>query len=93
MTRGPQGLPPQRGLGKAIRHLRETAGLTQKALAERSEISASWISRIEDGQVDPTWAAVRKLAAALDVSVEAVAELAEGFEEDKPGSRGPEEEP
>jgi transcriptional regulator with XRE-family HTH domain len=80
MARGPNGLGPQRGLGKATRSLRAEAQLTQKALAEKSGISASWLSRIEDGQVDPTWGAMRLIASGLGVSLKSLSELAEDFE-------------
>lgn len=81
MARGPQGLTPQRGLGKAIRCLREEAKMSQAALAEKSGVSASWISRIEHGEVDPTWATVEQISAGLGVSMESLAELAEASEE------------
>jgi len=80
MARGPQGLTPQRGLGKAIRSLREEQKLTQAALADRSGVSASWISKIEYGEVDPTWSTVEQISAGLGLSMECLAELAEAFE-------------
>lgn len=61
MARGPQGLIPQRGLGKAIRFLREEAKMTGATLAEKSGVSTSWISRIEHGDVDPTWATIARI--------------------------------
>jgi predicted transcriptional regulator len=60
--------------------------LTQKALAESSGVSASWISRIEGGQVDPTWGTVGRISGALGVSMETLAELGEDFEKDGSGS-------
>lgn len=54
--------------------------MSQTTLAERAKLSASWISKIEDGQTDPPWGTVRKLAAGLDVSMEELAETAEDFE-------------
>lgn len=54
--------------------------MDQTTLAERAELSASWISKIEAGQADPPWGTVRKLAAGLDVSMEELAEAAERFE-------------
>lgn len=81
MARGPRGLTPQRGLGTAIRVLREQVKMTGATLAEKSGTSASWISQIEQGRVDPTWATMERLSKALDVSMEHLAELAEDFEE------------
>jgi transcriptional regulator with XRE-family HTH domain len=69
------------GLGKAIRFLREEAKMTQEVLMEKSGISASELLELEDGQADPTWGSMRELAAALHVSMESLAELAEDFEE------------
>jgi DNA-binding XRE family transcriptional regulator len=85
IPRGPQALTPHRGLGKAIRSLREEAGMTQATLAERAGISASWISRVEHGQVDPTWATIVQIAAGLGVSMVSLAELTEDFEETNAG--------
>lgn len=77
IPRGPQALTPQRGLGKAIRSLREEAKMTQATLAEKSGISASWISRVEHGQVDPTWATIVQISSVFGVSMETMAKLAE----------------
>ncbi len=84
MAGGPAALPPQRGLGKAIVTLRAERGMTGAALAERSEVSIPWLSRIEDGQVDPTWATVARIAKGLGVSTEVLASLAERFEGTNP---------
>jgi transcriptional regulator with XRE-family HTH domain len=72
---------PQPGLGRAVRQLRRQAGLSQRQLAERAGISASWLSRIESGGHDPTWGDMRRVAAALDVPLELLSEIAEGYEE------------
>ncbi|WP_083464754.1 helix-turn-helix transcriptional regulator [Marinifilum fragile] len=39
--------------GKLIKELRVKKGLTQEDLAERTELSARTIQRIENGEVDP----------------------------------------
>lgn len=70
-----------RALGKAIRALREKAELNGEELAARAKISSSWLSRIEDGQVDPTWGTTRMIAQELGVTTEQLAELAESLEE------------
>lgn len=72
---------PQGGLGKAAGFLRRKASMKQTTLAEKSDLSASCISKIESGQADPPWGTVRKLAAGLEVSMEELAEAAERFEE------------
>lgn len=81
MTRGSHGVAPQRGLGKAVRVLREEAKMSGATLAEAADVSASWISQIEHGDVDPTWATIARIAKGLGVSMEHLAELAEDFEE------------
>ncbi|HEX5984175.1 MAG TPA: helix-turn-helix transcriptional regulator [Solirubrobacterales bacterium] len=67
---------PQRGLGKAVRKLREEAGWSQQGLADRAGVSASWLSRIESGDYDPTWGTMRRVAGGLDVSLEKLADVA-----------------
>ena len=37
---------------KAIKKMRLDSGLTQKQVAEKAGLSASWISRLENGQID-----------------------------------------
>lgn len=81
MPRGPRGSTPQRGLGKAIRFLREESKMSQKGLAEKSGVSTSWISRIERGEVDPTWSTIARISEALGIPIESVAKAAERFEE------------
>jgi transcriptional regulator with XRE-family HTH domain len=61
--------------------LREQAKLSQKQLAERADMSASWLCRIESGDYDPTWGSMRKVAQGLGVSMETLAELAGDYEE------------
>lgn len=48
-----------------VKEAREDAGLSMRALAERSDVSFTTISRIENKQIDPTFATVQKLFAAL----------------------------
>lgn len=53
--------------------LREQAGLTQVALAERTGISQADISRIERGGTSPTAKTLQRSAEALDAEVRLVA--------------------
>jgi transcriptional regulator with XRE-family HTH domain len=78
----PDGLPqePQSGLGLAVRAIRREAGVDQATLAERAELPPSLIAEIESERSDPTWGDMRKVAAALGVSLERLSELAEEFE-------------
>lgn len=79
----PDELPqePQSGLGRAVQNLREKAEIDQATLADRTELPPSVIAELESGNADPTWGDMRKVAAALGVSLEALAELAEEFED------------
>lgn len=71
---------PQTGLGRAVRTIREEAGVDQATLAERAELPSSLIAEIESGRSDPVWGDMRKIATALGVTLEALSELAEEFE-------------
>lgn len=77
------GLPqePQSGLGRAVQDLREKVEIDQATLADRAELPPSLIAELESGNADPAWGDMRRVAAALGVSLEALAELAEEFEE------------
>ena len=71
---------PQPGLGRAIRQLRTERGLSQEELGLRAEIHPTWISHLESGRNNPAWGSVRRLAAALEVKLSELAELAEELE-------------
>lgn len=71
---------PQPALGKAIRQLREKRGMTQEALAQEAGITVGHMSMIERGHSNPTWATVKAITVALDVSMVDLAKLAATFE-------------
>ncbi|MFL5898391.1 MAG: helix-turn-helix domain-containing protein [Solirubrobacterales bacterium] len=54
-------------LGKAVKALRAEAGLTQEGLATRAGTTTSYISRVERGNRNPTWAGLSRLAEGLGV--------------------------
>jgi len=72
----------QPALGQAVRALRQRAGLGQEELALRADLEPDAIRRIEAGEEDPLWGDMRRLAAALGVSLKEIAEVAVGFERD-----------
>jgi transcriptional regulator with XRE-family HTH domain len=76
----PRSKDPQIGLARAIKKARTDADLTQRALARRMEINPSQISRLEKGNENPSWATVKRVAAALGVTLAELAEIAEDFE-------------
>lgn len=49
-TSGPYRIYAPDSLGKAIRHYRKEAGLTQEALAERSGLNRTYLSDLEQGK-------------------------------------------
>jgi transcriptional regulator with XRE-family HTH domain len=59
-------------LGALIRAQRVTAGLSLRELAERTKVSNAYLSQIERGLHEPSISVLRAIAAALDVSLEAL---------------------
>ena len=53
--------------GRLIKELRVKKGMTQEDLAEKTELSARTIQRIENGEVDPRAYTLQMIAKALDV--------------------------
>jgi transcriptional regulator with XRE-family HTH domain len=68
---------PQPALGEAIRQLRRKCGATQASLAKDASLTAATLSLIERGQANPTWDTVKKIAAALGVSMGELGALAD----------------
>ena len=60
----------QERIAFAVRHLRRRYGLTQEELAKKAGIARVTLARIEAGSVDPAASTLRKLAAALGVTVD-----------------------
>lgn len=56
-------------LGKRVRQLRKEQELTLEVAAQRAGLARSTLSKIENGQMSPTFEAVQKLARGLDISV------------------------
>ena len=59
--------------GERLRELREKAGMTQAQLADKSGLPIGSIRNYEQGQREPYWQVVFKLAASLGTSCEAFA--------------------
>lgn len=53
--------------GKRIKELRIKKGMTQEELADKTEVSARTIQRIENGEVDPRAYTLQMIAKALEV--------------------------
>ena len=56
-------------LGNSLRFLREQQGISLRALAERTDFSASFLSQIENGQCSPSISSMEKIAYALGVTL------------------------
>lgn len=67
-------------LGAAIRHLRERRGISQEALAELAAMHRTYLGGIERGERNPSYANLRKIAAALDVRASELVRRAEELE-------------
>ncbi|MBI1176396.1 helix-turn-helix domain-containing protein [bacterium] len=65
----PAGKPHRRLLGEAVRTERKKAGFSQEKLAERSDLSTVFISRVERGKESPSVDSLVKIARALKVRV------------------------
>jgi transcriptional regulator with XRE-family HTH domain len=83
--KGERRADPQQGLGFAVKRLREAARLTQAEVAERAGLSASFVGRVESGEVNPTWGNVRRLAKGLGVTLDDLATEAEDIERELSG--------
>jgi transcriptional regulator with XRE-family HTH domain len=60
----------KRRIRTRLRAARELRGYTQKELATRAGLSASYLATLERGDNEPTLPKARRLAAALDVTVD-----------------------
>jgi len=56
-------------IGKRIQELRKARGLSQEKIAEKADISSTYLSRIECGRENPTLDMLIKLADALEVEI------------------------
>lgn len=60
-------------MASVLKGLREERRITQEQLAFDAGITASALSRIERGLNSPSWTTLRRIVAALDVSLVALA--------------------
>ncbi len=56
-------------IGGRIKDIRMTKGLTQEALAEKTDINSKYLSSIERGKENPTLYTLIKLSESLDVNL------------------------
>lgn len=83
MSTDPLAPPPEPDpvLGQVIRRLREEHELDRAELAARSEVSEDTIEGLEAGEVDVPWGEMQRIAGALGLSMEEVANKVVALEE------------
>ena len=62
----PAPMSPQAALGAAAKSRREELGLTQEELSLKADLHQRWISNVETGKRNPSYASLRRLASGLD---------------------------
>jgi transcriptional regulator with XRE-family HTH domain len=71
----------QAALGIAVKQRRNELGLTQEAVALTGELHQRWISNLENGVRNPSYASLRRLASALGLSTSELIARAEQIEQ------------
>lgn len=61
---------PSERLGRNIKRIRETKGMTQGDLCRACELDRAYVSNLEAGKKNPTLATIERIAKALDVSID-----------------------
>jgi transcriptional regulator with XRE-family HTH domain len=67
-------------LGLAVKARRGELGLTQETLANDTELHQRWISNVETGKRNPSYASLRRLAAGLGLTASELIARAEQIE-------------
>jgi len=62
-------LEPEFAIIQAIIDARKNTGLTQKQLSERTGIAQGDISRLENGNANPSLSTLKRLATAMDMTL------------------------
>lgn len=72
----------QTALGLAVKARREELGLTQEQLANDSGQHQRYLSNIETGKRNPSYASLRRLATSLDLTTSQLIARAEAVEQE-----------
>jgi len=70
----------QTALGLAVKASRQEREITQEALANDTGLHQRWISNVETGKRNPSYASLRRLAAGLGLSASELLARAEQIE-------------
>jgi transcriptional regulator with XRE-family HTH domain len=73
-------------LGLAVKARRQELGLTQEQLANETDLHQRWLSNVETGKRNPSYASLRRLAAGLQLSASDLLARAEHIERDTQAS-------
>jgi transcriptional regulator with XRE-family HTH domain len=74
-------MPMKKLIGSVIKHNREQCGFSLKVLAEKTNLSPSYISQIENGKVSPSLSTLVKIADILGTTIQGLFE--EVFHQDE----------
>lgn len=85
MARTPS--PANVALGRAVREIRLSRGISQEQLALESGLQRKTIYQLEVAASDPRYGTLRRVAEVLDVRVVDLVVVADALE-DSPGARG-----
>jgi len=72
----------QAALGLAVKRRRAELDLTQEQLANDTDLHQRWISNVETGKRNPSYASLRRLAAGLELAASELLARAEQIESD-----------
>ena len=73
------------GIGKTVLRFRQERAITQSELGRQADLAPSYISRIENGRVQPSTATLGRIAAALKITLADLLTLAPGGGVPSPG--------
>lgn len=62
-------------LGQRIRNIRESQGLTQYELAEKSNVDRNYIGMLERGERNPSYLSLQKVAGGLGIPVKQLLDI------------------
>jgi transcriptional regulator with XRE-family HTH domain len=82
----PASPPFQLALGLAVKARRQELGITQETLANDTQLHQRWISNVETGKRNPSYASLRRLAEGLGLSASELIARAEQVERDAPAA-------
>lgn len=77
----------QVGLGRAVTHLREQAGLSLTELGSWLDLADAELEAVERGDVDPTWGDLRRIAYGMNVELDSLLQLGIGLAPGPAGDR------